>query len=132
MKKIYAAATLVLASVAVTGCASNPLANSISSFQVCTESLRILTDMEEVLRLALANPLAAGTYTERLSELSDEFSALDPQDAELDTAHSNLSARIDVVLETVENPSVAGVAELPTAIAESQMALRDFTTACTP
>ena len=132
MNKSFVATSLVIASLGLSGCVSNPLTESISSLQVCTESARILTDMEEVLRLALANPLAASTYTERLTELSDEFRALAPQEPTLAAAHGDLSAQIDVVLETVANPSISGVADLPTVIAESQIALMDYTAACTP
>ena len=132
MNTRLATASLLIASLGLTGCVSNPLTDSISSFQVCTESVRILTGMEEVLRLALANPLAASTYTERLTELADEFKALAPQEPTLATAHDDLSAQIDVVLETVKNPSISGVADLPTVIAESQIALLDYTAACTP
>jgi hypothetical protein len=132
MNKRFVATTLVITSLAVTGCANNPVADSISSLQVCASSVRILTGMEEALRLALANPMAAGTYTERLSELSDEFAALKPRDSELATAHTALSARIDVVVETMENPSASGLAALPAVIAESQSALRDYAEACAP
>jgi hypothetical protein len=132
MQRQLTAAALVLASLGLTGCVSNPLSESISSLQVCTESVRILTEMEDVLRLALANPLAADTYTDRLTELSDEFKALAPQEPTLAAAHGDLSAQIDVVLETVANPSISGVADLPTVIAESQIALMDYTAACTP
>jgi hypothetical protein len=132
MNKSFVATSLVIASLGLSGCVSNPLTESISSLQVCTDSVRILTDMEEVLRLALANPLAANTYTDRLTELSDEFKALAPQEPTLSGAHGDLSAQIDLVLETVANPSVAGVADLPTVAAESQMALMDYTAACTP
>jgi hypothetical protein len=132
MNQRLTVATIAIASLGLTGCVSNPLSDSISSLQVCTESARILSDMEEVLRLALVNPLAADTYTERLTELSDEFTALTPQDETLALAHSDLSAQIDVVLETVANPSISGVADLPTVIAESQIALLDYTAACTP
>jgi hypothetical protein len=132
MNKSFVATSLVIASLGLSGCVSNPLTESISSLQVCTDSVRILTDMEEVLRLALANPLAANTYTDRLTELSDEFKALAPQEPTLSGAHGDLSAQIDLVLETVANPSVAGVADLPTVVAESQMALMDYTAACTP
>jgi hypothetical protein len=132
MNQRFTVATIVIASLGLSGCVSNPLSDSISSLQVCTESARILTDMEEVLRLALANPLAASTYTERLTELSDEFKALAPQEPTLAAAHGDLSAQIDLVLETVANPSISGVADLPTVIAESQIALLDYTAACTP
>ncbi len=132
MNKRFLATTLVVASLGLSGCASNPLSESISTLQVCTESVRILTDMEEILRLAMANPLAAATYTERLSELGVEFQALAPQNPDLALAHGELSERIDVLIETVENPSLSGVAELPTVIAESQIALRNYANACTP
>lgn len=132
MKKQLTAAALVVSSLGITGCVGNPLSESISSLQVCSESVGILTEMQEVLRLALANPLAADTYTVRLTELSDEFKALAPQEPTLATAHGDLSAQIDVVLETVANPSISGVADLPTVIAESQIALMDYTAACTP
>lgn len=132
MKKQLTAVALVVSSLGVTGCVGNPLSESISSLQVCSESVGILTEMQEVLRLALANPLAADTYTQRLTELSDEFKALTPEDATLATAHGDLATQIDLVLETVANPSVAGVADLPTVIADSQIALMDYTAACTP
>jgi hypothetical protein len=88
--------------------------------------------MEEVLRMALANPLATTTYAERLSELSTEFNALEPRDPDLDAAHSALGTEIEGVLEILENPSLSAVTELPAVIAQSRIALMDFTTACTP
>lgn len=132
MKKQLATAVLVVSSLGITGCVGNPLSESISSLQVCSDSVGILTEMQEVLRLALANPLAADTYTERLTELADEFKALAPEEPTLATAHGDLATQIDLVLETVANPSVAGVADLPTVIADSQIALMDYTAACTP
>ncbi len=132
MKKQLTAAVLVVSSLGITGCVGNPLSESISSLQVCADSVGILTEMQEVLRLALANPLAASTYTDRLTELSDEFKALAPEEPTLSAAHGDLSAQIDLVLETVANPSISGVADLPTLIADSQIALMDYTAACTP
>jgi catechol 2,3-dioxygenase-like lactoylglutathione lyase family enzyme len=73
-----------------------------------------------------------GTYTERLTELSTEFKALEPQEPTLAAAHGDLSAQIDAVLNTVENPTISGVADLPTVVAESQIALMDYVDACTP
>jgi hypothetical protein len=132
MKKRFIRISIVIASLALTGCVSNPLSESVSSLQVCTKSLRILTDMEEVLRLVLANPLAAATHSERLSELSDEFKALEPQDASLATSHEDLSSQIDLILQTVANPSVSALANMPTVIAESQGPILAFAEACTP
>ena len=132
MNKRLATASLLVASLGLTGCVGNPLSESISSLQVCADSVGILTEMQEVLRLALANPLAADTYTQRLTELSDEFKALAPEEPTLAAAHGDLSAQIDLVLETVANPSISGVADLPTLIADSQIALMDYTEACTP
>jgi hypothetical protein len=132
MNKSVIASSLLVVSLGLGGCASNPVADTISSVQVCTQSARILGEMEEVLRMAMANPLATATYAERLSELSDEFNALEPRDPELDAAHAALGIEIEGVLEILENPSLSAVTELPKVIAQSQIALMDFTKACTP
>jgi hypothetical protein len=132
MRKIAIASSLLVVSLGLGGCVSNPIADTISSVQVCAESARILGEMEEVLRMAVANPLATATYAKRLSELSDEFSALEPRNAELSDAHSALGAEIVGVVELLENPSLSLVSELPAVVAQSQIALMDFTQACTP
>jgi hypothetical protein len=132
MRKIAIASSLLVVSLGLGGCVSNPIADTISSVQVCAESARILGEMEEVLRLAVTNPLATATYAERLSELSDEFAALEPTDPELVEAHSALGAEIVGVVELLENPSLSLVSELPAVVAQSQIALMDFTQACTP
>lgn len=132
MKRSVIATTTIAAVLGLGGCAGNPLTDSLSTIQVCTESVGILTEMQDVLRLALANPLGAATYTDRLAELSDQFKALEPQDEALATAHGELSSQIDTVLQTVENPSVSALADLPTIIAETQIALLDYTEACSP
>jgi hypothetical protein len=132
MKQRFVATSIVVALLVLPGCVSNPITEAISSLEVCTKSLRILTDMEEVLRLALANPLAAGTHSDSLVELSDEFKALTPHDADLATAHENLSSQIDLVLETVQSPSVSSLAELPAVITGSQGALLAYAEACKP
>lgn len=132
MNKTFLPSSLLVLSLGLSGCVSNPLANTLSTLQVCSQSARILTDMEEVLRLAMANPLATATYAERLSELSDEFSALEPSDSELKEAHSALGAEITGVVEILANPSIGAVAEIPALVAQSQIALMDFTKACTP
>jgi hypothetical protein len=132
MRKTFIASSLLVVSLGLGGCVSNPIADTISSVQVCAESARILGEMEEVLRLAVTNPLATATYAERLSELSDEFAALEPTDPELVEAHSALGAEIVGVVELLENPSLSLVSELPAVVAQSQIALMDFTQACTP
>jgi hypothetical protein len=76
--------------------------------------------------------MEAGASAERLTELSAEFEALSPTDETLAAAHAALGSQIDVILETVENPNAAGLAGLPTLIAESQTALQDYIQACTP
>lgn len=88
--------------------------------------------MEAVIRLAVANPLGAATHTARLAELSDEFAALEPRDAELQAAHSALGLQITRVQDALENPSISSVTAMPALVAETQTALMDFTRACTP
>ncbi len=132
MTRFRVVATFVLASLALGGCASNPLSDSLSSVQVCAASVGILTSMEEVLRSALANPMEVGASAERLEELSAQFDALSPTDETLAAAHAALGSQIDVILATVENPDAAGLLGLPNLIAESQTALQDYIQACTP
>lgn len=132
MKKNSVVPSLLVVSLSLVGCASNPIADTVSTVQVCAESVRILTDMEKVLRLAVTNPLATATYAERLAELSDEFTALEPRDPDLQEAHSALGAEIIAVVTVLENPSVNVLTELPALVASSQIALMDFTEACTP
>lgn len=126
------APAILVASLGLGGCANNPIANTVSTLQVCAESARILTDIEKVLRMAMANPLAADTYAERLSELFEEFTALEPRDEELLAAHSALSLQIDEVVKIVSSPSPSAVTELPAVVAQSQIALMDYTRAFTP
>lgn len=132
MNKTLIASSLLVLSLGLSGCGVIPLANTVTTLQVCAQSARILNDMEEVLRLAVTNPLATATYAERLSELSDEFAALEPTDPELVEAHSALGAEIVGVVELLENPSLSLLTELPAVVAQSQIALMDFTQACTP
>lgn len=126
------ASAVLVATLGLGGCATNPIADTVSSLQVCTQSVRILTDMEAVIRLAVANPLGAATHTARLAELSDEFAALEPRDAELQAAHSALGLQITRVQDALENPSIGSVTAMPALVAETQTALVDFTRACTP
>jgi hypothetical protein len=132
MRKTLVTSSLLVVSLGLGGCGVIPLANTVTTLQVCAESARILNEMEEVLRLAVTNPLATATYAERLSELSDEFAALEPTDPELVEAHSALGAEITGVVAILENPSVSVLTELPDVVAQSQIALLDFTKACTP
>ena len=132
MNKGFVASSLLVLSLGLGGCGVAPLANTVTTLQVCAESARILSEMEEVLRMAVANPLATATYAERLSELSDEFAALEPRDPELVEAHGALGAEIVGVVALLENPSLNAVTELPALVAQSQIALMDFTQACTP
>ena len=132
MRKTFIASSLLVVSLGLGGCGVIPLANTVTTLQVCAESARILGEMEEVLRLAVTNPLATATYAKRLSELSDEFAALEPTDPELVEAHSALGAEIVGVVELLENPSLSLLSELPAVVAQSQIALMDYTQACTP
>jgi hypothetical protein len=83
-----------------------------------------------MLGSAAVNPLAIQTYGAELQTLVDEFGALEPTDPELATAHADVTASLGAILETVENPSVKAIAGLPTQVAETEIALRDFASAC--
>ncbi len=86
--------------------------------------------MQSLLGSAAANPLALGTYLEKIGKLSAEFSALTPLPSELSAAHNELSSKFEELLLTVEEPSLGNLAALPTLVAETQIALMEFQDAC--
>lgn len=112
------------------GCSPQVVAETISTAQVCSESAGILGDMESLLVSAAANPLAFGTYLEKIEELSADFSALTPLPAELADSHGALSGNFEQLLTTAKNPSVADLAALPNLIADTQISLMDFEDSC--
>ena len=112
------------------GCSPQIVAETISTAQVCSESAGILGDMESLLVSAAANPLALGTYLEKIDELATDFSALTPLPAELSEAHKELSSNFDKLLTTAEEPSVGNLASLPNLVAETQISLMEFQEAC--
>lgn len=112
------------------GCSPQVVAETISTAQVCSESAGILGDMESLLVSAAANPLAFGTYLEKIEELSADFSALTPLPTELAEAHNELSSNFEELLTTAQQPSVGNLSSLPNLVAETQIALMDFQEAC--
>ena len=112
------------------GCSPQVVAETISTAQVCSESAGILGDMESLLVSAAANPLAFGTYLEKIGELSADFSALTPLPTELSEAHNELSSNFEKLLTTAQQPSVGNLSSLPNLVAETQVSLMEFQQAC--
>jgi hypothetical protein len=112
------------------GCSPQVVAETISTAQVCSESAGILGDMESLLVSAAANPLAFGTYLEKIGELSADFSALTPLPTELSEAHNELSSNFEKLLTTAQQPSVGNLSSLPNLVAETQISLMEFQDAC--
>ena len=112
------------------GCSPQLVAETISTAQVCSESAGILGDMESLLVSAASNPLAFGTYLQKIGELSADFSALTPLPSELAGAHNELSSNFEELLMTAQQPSVGNLASLPNLVAETQISLMEFQEAC--
>ncbi len=112
------------------GCSPQVVAETISTAQVCSESAGILGDMESLLVSAAANPLAFGTYLEKIGALSADFSALTPLPTELSEAHNELSSNFEELLTTAQQPSVGNLSSLPNLVAETQVSLMEFQQAC--
>lgn len=112
------------------GCSPQVVAETISTAQVCSESAGILGDMESLLVSAAANPLAFGTYLEKIEELSADFSALTPLPTELAEAHKELSSNFEELLTTAQQPSVGNLSSLSNLVAETQISLMEFQEAC--
>jgi len=112
------------------GCSPQGVAETISTAQVCSESAEILGDMESLLVSAAANPIAVGTYLEKIGELSADFSELTPLPEELALAHNELATNFGELLSTAQEPSVEKLSSLPKLIAETQISLMEFEDTC--
>ena len=130
MKLRSAAGLVLIPSLFLAGCSPQSVAESLSTAQVCAESVVIAKDMREILVSTLVNPLAIRTYGTELGELLDQFTALAPANEELATAHEEVIAGIGAIVDIVENPSVNALGDLPTLLAETQLGLRDFVDLC--
>ena len=130
MGEIKALILLPIIVPVLAGCNPQVVAETLSTVQVCSQSAGILGDMQSLLGSAAANPLALGTYLEKIGELSAEFSALTPLPSELSAAHRELSSKFEELLSTVEEPSLGNLAALPNLVAETQIALMAFQDAC--
>jgi len=130
MKPRSAAGLVLIPSLFLAGCSPQSVAESLSTAQVCAESVVIAKDMREILVSTLVNPLAIRTYGTELGELLDQFTALAPANEELATAHEKVIAGIGAIVDIVENPSVNALGDLPTLLAETQLGLRDFVDLC--
>ena len=128
--KFQGFALLALFAPAVTGCSPQLVAETVSKAQVCSDSARILGDMENLLVSAAANPLASVTYLETIDELASEFSALTPLPSELADSHDELSGNFEGLLQIAKSPSVGNLGSLPNLIAETQISLLEFQEAC--
>ena len=130
MTTITRAAVVVAAGLFLSGCSPQAVAERVSTTQVCAESAGILRDMREIVLLAATNPAGVGTYAEKLGQLLDDFDALDPLEPELDAAHAKVSSSINALLDTISDPSVSALADVPTQIADAQIGLVEFVDAC--
>jgi hypothetical protein len=130
MKPRSAAGLVLIPSLFLAGCSPQSVAESLSTAQVCAESVVIAKDMREILVSTLVNPLAIRTYGTELGELLDQFTALAPANEELATAHAKVTAGIGAIVDIVEDPSVNALGDLPTLLAETQLGLRDFVDLC--
>jgi hypothetical protein len=130
MKPRSAAGLVLIPSLFLAGCSPQSVAESLSTAQVCAESVVIAKDMREILVSTLVNPLAIRTYGTELGGLLDQFTALAPASEELATAHAKVTAGIGAIVDIVEDPSVNALGDLPTLLAETQLGLRDFVDLC--
>lgn len=130
MKPRSAAGLVLIPSLFLAGCSPQSVAESLSTAQVCAESVVIAKDMREILVSTLVNPLAIRTYGTELGGLLDQFTALAPANEELATAHEKVIAGIGAIVDIVEDPSVNALGDLPTLLAETQLGLRDFVDLC--
>jgi propanediol dehydratase large subunit len=131
MKSQVAAGIILVPLIFVAGCSPQTVVESISTAQVCGESALIMGRMQDMLRAVAADPTSFETYEVRLRELFDDFNALEPVNEELSAAQEQVAVGVNAIFETLGNPSMSGLSELPSQLAETQGAAAEFVRACT-
>jgi hypothetical protein len=116
-------ATLVgLLVLGATGCSAIvEVQTRVSMASTCASAAGIMTKMGEVGQLITSKPEEAGTYADRLSELSNDLEALSSGDFELDTALSDVSSGVDMIVESLRNPGRESLAAMPEQIEQTKL-----------
>jgi hypothetical protein len=116
---------LVLAGLVVfgaTGCSAlEEVQTRVSMAGTCASAVGIMTEMGEVGQLITSKPEEAGNYADRLGELSANLGALSSGDFELDTALSDVSSGVDIIVESLRNPGRESLAAMPEQIEQTKL-----------
>jgi hypothetical protein len=116
---------LVLAGLVVfgaSGCSAlEEVQTRVSMAGTCASAVGIMTEMGEVGQLITSKPEEAGTYADRLGELSANLGALSSGDFELDTALSDVSSGVDIIVESLRNPGRESLAAMPEKIEQTKL-----------
>ena len=131
LSKAVVAALVGLIVVGASGCSAvEDVQTRVSMAGTCVSAAGIMQEMGEIGLLLSANPLAAATYADRLSELSTDLDALGSGDPELDGALDDVSAGVNTIIESLRNPGVEALGVIPEQIAQTQVAFMAVGTAC--
>jgi len=130
-RKVIVAALAGLVVFGATGCSAfEEVQTRVSMASTCASAAGIMTEMGEVGQLISANPAEAGTYADRLSELSANLGALSSGDFELDTALKDVSVGVETIVESLRNPGRDAVAAMPEQIEQTRLAFIQVGSVC--
>ena len=131
LAKSVVAALLGLMVLGASGCSAVEEAQTrVSMAGTCVSAAGIMQEMGEIGLLVSSNPLAAGTYADRLSELSTDLDALGSGDPELDGALDDVSGGVNTIIESLRNPGMEALGVIPEQIAQTQIAFMAVGTSC--
>ena len=120
--KFAVAALVGLVVFGATGCSAlEEVQTRVSMAGTCASAVGIMTEMGEVGQLITSKPEEAGTYADRLGELSTSLGALSSGDFELDTALRDVSSGVEIIVESLRNPGRESLAAMPEQIEQTKL-----------
>ena len=125
-KPLFAAAIAAFVTAA-SGCA---IVDTVTSADACEKASAVADDISEVSLLAITNPLGIETYAERLRESNEELKGLNPTESELASAFDRGTVGLDDLLDAIENPTAENLEDLPSTVAETQLAFLEAEQIC--
>jgi len=130
-RKAVVAALVGLLVFGASGCSAiDEVQTRVSMASTCASAAGIMTEMGEVGQLISAKPEEAGTYADRLSELSTDLEALSSGDPELDIALRDVSVGVETIVESLRNPDRDALAAMPDQIEQTRLAFIQVGSVC--
>lgn len=118
-----ALAISVVFGLALSGCGVGQQVELLTTGMACARAEILLGKMTNILIQIAANPIGSRTYVKRMRELSNEVSDIRSLNDELNSSLIDLSLGVNRILDSIENPGLNSLIEIPEGIADIQGSL---------